>query len=150
MPRNAPSNSDDVIDSRDVIRRIDELEGDLRTEFDSISEQNEAADTAAFEAWVASTADDSTAVFQDDAAELQILRALAEEGEASPDWQHGETLIRDDYFERYARDLADDMGVGGNDTAWPGRHIDWEAAAEELKHDYMSVSFDGVEYWIRA
>ena len=32
---------------------------------------------------------------------------------------------------------------------WPLYCIDWEYAARELKHDYTSVDFDGVTYWVR-
>jgi len=85
----------------------------------------------------------------EDDEDRKALEALAEEAEGSPDWQHGETLIRDSHFEEYAEELARDTGMleGAND--WPLRHIDWEAAADELKEDYFSVDFDGVEYWIR-
>ena len=82
--------------------------------------------------------------------ELKALKELAEEASGSPDWEYGETLIRDSYFENYARELAEDTGAIKGDEDWPLRHIDWEAAADELKNDYFSVDFDGVEYWIRS
>lgn len=111
------SNSQDVIDSRDVIARIEYLEG---------------------------TED------EEEQAELAVLKALAEEGEGSPDWPHGETLIRDSYFKTYAQQLAEDCGMLKDTNTWPGRCIDWDQAVDELKQDYISVSFDGVDYWIRA
>ena len=70
--------------------------------------------------------------------------------EGSPDWEHGETLIRDSYFEEYAQELAESCGMVNASAQWPARCIDWEQAASELKMDYMSVDFDGIEYWIRA
>ena len=111
MAREVPSNSDNVIDSRDVIDAIEngDLEGD----------------------------------------ELKALEDLAEEAEGSPDWPHGETLIRDSYFEDYARELAEDTGMLKGDESWPLNCIDWEEAADQLKQDYFSVDFDGVDYWIR-
>ncbi len=112
MPRDLPSNRDDVIDSRDIIEAIDS--GDLDED-----------DQKAFE-------------------------ALAEEAEGSPDWPHGETLIRHDHFEDYARELAEDTGMIKGDESWPLNCIDWEEAADQLKQDYFSVDFDGVEYWIRS
>ena len=30
------------------------------------------------------------------------LKAVAEEGEASPDWEYGESMIRDSFFKEYA------------------------------------------------
>lgn len=85
-----------------------------------------------------------------DEDDQKAFEALAKEAEGSPDWEHGETLIRDSYFEDYARELAEDTGMVKGDEDWPLRHIDWEAAADELKNDYFSVDFDGVEYWIRS
>ena len=69
---NIPSNSNDIIDSRDIIKRIKELQSDLDgfddksgDEYDMLSE------------------------------ELAALQTLAREGEGSPNWKYGETLIRD-------------------------------------------------------
>ena len=108
------SNFDDVVDSRDIIKRIEE--------------------------W-----DDS-----DDAEELKILKELAEEGEGSPDWNYGESLIRDSYFQEYAQQLAEDCGMTKEGNSWPNRCIDWEQAAEELQQDYMEIDWNGVGFWIRA
>lgn len=112
---------EDVIDSRDVIERIEELSG-----------QDEPLD-------------------EDETEELAALRALQEEAEGySEDWKHGATLIRDSYFETYAQELADDVcGEQMRNLSWPLTCIDWEQAARELQQDYTSVDFDGVTYWIR-
>ena len=116
------SNLDDVIDSRDVIERIKELE-------DSV----ESGDAD-----------------EDEKAELKTLKALAEEASGSPDWEYGETLIRDTYFQEYAQDLAEDCDLIPTGLTWPCTCIDWELAAKELKYDYFSVDFGGIDYWIRG
>jgi len=115
------SNSDDVIDSRDVIARIEELEG--------------------------MGIDKNLAL--KDLDELNALRALQEEAEGyAPDWQHGATLIRDSYFEDYCEELCKDIGALPQDI--PSYiEIDWAATAENLKVDYTSADFDGVTYWVR-
>lgn len=83
------SNSEDVLDSRDIIAHIEELEG-----YDKPSEAE-----------------------QD---ELTTLKALAEEATGySGDWKYGATLIRDSYFEEYARELAKDVGAIKDDMSWP-------------------------------
>lgn len=132
MPRTkAIDNGQDVIDSRDVIERIAELES-IKEDTDQIVDG-------------VNTWEDS-----EDAHELKTLQALAEEASASPDWQYGEGLIRDSYFTEYAEQLADDIGAIDSKATWPLNHIDWDAAADALKQDYMEVDFDGVSYWIRA
>lgn len=118
-------NGQDIMDSRDVIARIDELKDEI----------------------LSATNEDELIDLND---ELKALEALAEEASGSPDWPHGETLIRDTYFQDYAEQLADDIGAIPANVDWPLTYIDWPAATDALKQDYMSVDFDGVEYWIRA
>jgi len=125
--KSPPTNTDDVVDSRDVIARIDELESDI----EAAREDKEEPDA-------------------DDVAELRILKALAEDGEASPDWPHPGPLIRDTYFTEYAQEFAEDCCEVPRELHWPFTCIDWEQAAQQLQMDYMSVDFDGIEYWIRA
>lgn len=134
--RNIPSKGDKVIDSRDIIARIDDLISE-RESFNEEHEQTEVTST-----WMDECSDDNE--------ELRVLLALAEEGEGSPDWQHGETLIRDSYFETYAQELAEDCGMMTGSDKWPYTCIDWEKAADELKQDYSSIDFDGETYWIRS
>ena len=118
MTDNIPGNADDIIDSRDVIKRIEWLEIDPDNNDD------------------------------DEKEELEILQAFAEEGSAYiSDWDHGATLIAEDHFEKYAEQYAEDVGAVNSDANWPNNHIDWESAAEELKADYSTATFDGADYW---
>ena len=133
------SNSDDIIDSRDVIARIDELESmmeDAKGDWDGSSELDKPKAIAEFE--------------EEYWHELESLRKLRDDADHSPDWKYGESLIRDSYFKDYAIDLADDIGAIPKDAGWPSRCIDWDQAASELQMDYSSVEFDGVTYWIRS
>jgi hypothetical protein len=139
------SNSDDVIDSRDIIERIEYLSvydyqvcpecsctfGDIHNEGCS---EPEPVDN----------------LTEEDKEELKILDALQDqcEGYAS-DWRHGATLIRDSYFKEYAQELAEDLGMINHTWSWPYTCIDWERAADELKQDYTEVDYDGVAYWVR-
>jgi hypothetical protein len=132
------SNTDDMIDSRDVIARIEELEDDRAQVLACVEDETRSA--RELDDWDA-----------DNGAELAALKSLADEAEGyAPDWHHGETLIRDSYFKDYARDLAEDLhGREALSGAWPFGCIDWEEAAQELQQDYTSVLFDGVTYWVR-
>jgi len=137
------TNGDDVINSRDVIARIEAL-----TELRDAANDDPEAETI-------DTEDNQTIKVNADFSEeeyreLKMLESLAEEASGSPDWKYGETLIRDSYFETYAEELAEDCGMIQNSDQWPNRFIDWERAADELKYDYMSVEFGDETYWIRA
>lgn len=122
MPTRIPTSTDDLIDSRDVIAAITELREDRDLEGGDFTEF----------------------------ATLDALEELAEEAEGTPDWQYGETLIRESYFTEYAQQLAEDIGAIGEDNQWPLHCIDWERAARELQQDYFSVEFNGVTYFVRA
>lgn len=114
------TNTQDYIDSRDVIERIDEL----------------TADAAYLD--------------EAERDELRALKELAREGEDyAPDWEYGATLIRDSYFKEYAQELAEDCGMVEQGQSWPNYCIDWERAARDLQMDYSAVEFDGVTYWVR-
>jgi hypothetical protein len=85
---------------------------------------------------------------EENKAELDALQAFVDDG--SDEWRHGETLIRETYFEDYARQLAEDVGAMENCDKWPATCIDWKRAAEELQQDYTSAEFDGVTYYFHA
>lgn len=116
----AIDNSENILDSRDVIERIAELEalGDDRDETET--------------------------------EELQALKDFAEEADGyATDWIYGDTLVRDSFFTEYAQQLAENVGAIDDNAHWPATCIDWEWAARELQMDYTAIDFDGVTYWVR-
>jgi hypothetical protein len=153
------SNTDDVIDSRDVIARIEELEAErealadeVATTADALADSVETDDTHADAVSDSKEANEALAYWDSgmEGAELAALRVLANEASGYAEyWHHGETLVRDSYFAEYAQQLADDCGLIPSDASWPLTCIDWEQAARELQRDYTSVDFDGVTYWVR-
>lgn len=139
MKTSCISNFDSILDSRDVINRIKDLEDEREILQDAIDECPDDEDCK----------QDLVDWNDVEGDELAILKILAEEAEYSPDWHYGETLIRDSYFTEYAQQFAEDIGAIEDNTQWPCTCIDWELAASELQVDYMRVDFDGVDYWIK-
>lgn len=139
------NNREDTIDSRSVIERIEELE----TEIYNLGDMS-----------TGDKSEDERAKLEEEAGEeLTNLRELDKTGRdtfGEAEWESGVTLIADDHFEDYARELAEDIGAINDEATWPNTHIDWEAAAEALRMDYTSVEFsskyyDDVQtYWGRA
>lgn len=132
------SNSEDTLDVRDIIARVETLEAlrqpgpvDLGSD-----EDNERDQDVLF-------------------AELATLEALLDDlqgGGGDEQWRgdwYPVTLIRDSYFKDYAQELAEDIGAINSDAAWPAYCIDWDRAARELQMDYSTVEYDGVTYWYR-
>lgn len=159
---NTISNTDDIIDSRDVIARIEELQGEreaLESELESAQETLDdmlddtsvlSGDEAKDQQEIVAAAIDALAEWDDEyATELQTLTALQDEAEwYCSDWQDGAALIRESYFTEHAIEMLKDIGC------LPAKipHyvvIDEEATAENIKADYTSVEFDGATYWVR-
>ena len=92
---------------------------------------------------------------EDEKAEAATLRALLDECQGNggdAEWRgawYPVTLVRDSYFVEYAQELADEIGAIDRDAKWPCNHIDWDAAARDLRQDYTSIDFDGVTYLTR-
>ena len=114
------SKFDDIIDSRDLMERIEELEDEI----DNLDDEEKEG--------------------------LELLKKFASEFEGyAPDFAYGEVAIRDSYFKQYAMDLAEDIGAIDRNSSWPNTCIDWEQAARELQMDYSGIEFEGVTYWVR-
>ena len=122
-------NNQDIIDSRDVIERLAELESD----------REDSNEDGTLKEW-----------YVENGEEYESIKALVEDASRSPDWKYGEALIRRSYFQDYAQELAEDCGMMPKDLSWPCTCIDWEQAARELEADYFGVNFGGVGYLIRA
>lgn len=114
---------ENVIDSRDVIARIEELETDRELAL---------ADGQDF----------------DDQDELDALIELREQCEDYGDWRHGETLVAWSYWEEYVRQMCEDIGdIPRNIPDYIV--IDWLATSDNIAQDYTEVTFDGESYYIR-
>lgn len=126
------SNSDDLIDVRDIIERIEELREQLSdAECRDKLDNNEERD------------------------ELKTLEELMEslEGTGGDEQWEGDwyplTLIRDSYFQAYAEEFAEDCGLINKDAKWPNNCIDWEKATRDLQYDYTPIDYEDVTYWVR-
>lgn len=118
----------DVIDSRDVIARIEELE--------------ELTDISAEELTPASSAEHFANM-----EELEKLTAFRDKvAPYCDDWEYGESLIAADYFTEYTKELVSDC----YELKLPSFvEVDWEATAEHCKVDYTTAELEGVTFYFR-
>lgn len=128
--------SADIIDVRDIIARVEELE-----------QEREAWTGAEDDSWGAENPDDITELERLEGI-LSNLKGSGGDEQWRGDW-YPVTLIRDDHFEDYAQQLAEETCEMGKAEGWPFRHIDWTAAAKELEQDYSNVDIDGTDYLFR-
>ena len=139
---NVISNTDNTIDSRDVIARIEELEAeweDLRSAMDDHNTDSDAYE----EANAALKEFDNS----EEGQELIALKTLAEQGEDyAPDWKYGAQLIHEDYFETAMDEMVADCYTLPEDLpSWMTITVDYDA----LNQDYTAIDFDGQTYYIR-
>jgi hypothetical protein len=137
-------NNQDVLDSRDINKRLEELE-DAYSDWKKEQERE-------FGKWQEDSPNDpvSDSDFED-WDELVSLRDLVEQCKDGGDWEYGESLIRDTYFTDYCHDMVEDIGDLPKDLPfYIENNIDWDGVAEDLKADYTEVDFDGVTYFLRA
>lgn len=124
----------DIIDIRDIIARVEDLEEMLGNE--------EGTD----EGWRGT--DDEW----DELAALQVLLSDLKNYGGDEQWRgdwYPITLIRDNYFTDYARELCDDIGDIRTQDLPSYIVIDWEATARNIRTDYSAIEIDGVTYWYR-
>ena len=122
-------NFEDVLDARDIMARVEELE----------EERDE---------------EDGPGLSDEDAQELATLSAFLEDmkGAGGDEQWRGDwypvTLVRDSYFTDYAQELVEECGYISKDfPSWI--EVDWEATARNVRMDYTPADFDGVTYWFR-
>lgn len=133
------SNTQDIIDSREIIERIEELQ-ELIEEYDEELKEIEDEDGEVYE--------EDEDLF-DEREELRILLEVQEQGECSPDWNYGEILIHKNYFVEYVKEMLHDIGEFPRDIPWY-IEIDWDSTAQNIKMDYTTIDFDGEPYYIRS
>jgi len=119
----------DFIDVRDIIARVEELEGLIEGE------------------GCADTANEYDREHGELRAILDQLKGYGGDEEWRGDW-YPVTLISERTFEDHARELLEDCGTIPRDLPWYVA-IDWETTAENIRVDYSAVEIDGSTYWYR-
>lgn len=133
------SNTDDMIDVRDVIERVEQLqairnpgpvpEGVLEPEDYDTDQDSLFAELSTLETLLAD------------------LKGNGGDHRWQGDW-YPVTLIRDSYFTDYTMEMLEDCGYLPKDLpGWIA--IDWDRTADAVRMDYTSVELDGITYWTR-
>ena len=117
----------DIIDVRDIIARVEELEGEM-PDGDHARNWEDADEYATL---------------------TSILEDLACNG-GDEQWRGDSyplTLIAESYFIEYAQELVCEVENLGDLPHYI--EIDWEATARNVAMDYSTVEIDGMEYLYR-
>lgn len=172
------SNSDDTINTRDVWKRIEELEeleeavseakeavedaeasvAEAEEDYENAEDdaEREAADGRLEEANSAldeaqETLDSAVEAFDSDAEyELAALRALQKQAEGYCDWHSGATLINEGHLQKYIQEQIEDTDseLLNPLPSYIRDNIDWDGVVSDLESDYTEVDFDGTSYFL--
>lgn len=133
------SNSDDLIDVRDVIERFEELEQEMQFSVQGIESEEITSGV---------TGDDMTDIAEEFSRLQALLSDLKDKG-GDEQWKgawYPVSLIRDNYFETAMDELLEDIGDLPKDLP---SYLTITVDYDMLQMDYSSVEFDGVTYWYR-
>lgn len=118
----------DIIDVRDIIARVEELES---AGYGMPISGNEG--------------------LKRELVDLQSILDELEDGGGDEQWRgawYPVTLIRESYFVDYVQELLEDCDIIPRNLPHY-IHIDWERTARDIKVDYSEVTIDGVTYFYR-
>jgi len=139
------SNSDDILDARDIIERIEYLESEKDTALEDVPESEYG--NRENEKWVAWEDSDEFTELNNLSKFMNEFKNYGGDEQWRGDW-YPITFIRDSYFTDYTEELIIDCGYISKDfPAWIS--IDWEETAKAVQQDYYSAELDGVTYWAR-
>jgi hypothetical protein len=122
--------NDTVFDSRDLIAYMEELQQELEEELEDTLETQEEIEPSQQE-------------------HFEKVQAFAKELEGYSDFHHGEAIICEEYFTTYTKELVSACGYLPQELPW-WIVVDWDRTAEHVKMDYISVSYEGKDYFMRA
>lgn len=156
-----------TLDTRDLCEILNKMESERENLVDWLTEKKEALEEAT------KTFNESTETDEDrEEKENDVIEARTEWEEAVQDladwdddngeefkelqvmrdnidmWEDGVTLIPEDDFEEYTRDLIED--VYGKLPDIIDCNIDWGGVANALKMDYSEFEYQGTTYWGRV
>lgn len=151
---------DTVFDSRDLIIYREELESDIWEAYVEWAENhNEGVEEDQDELEIPETFEEIefideeafTSTCKDLIDEYEDIRDFVDELEGYGDFDHGETIIHEDFFEEYCKELCEEIGDIPKDL--PGyieNNIDWGGVADDLRMDYMTATYQRSDYYMRA
>lgn len=137
----------EIMDSRDIIERVEILKSDclgLKQDIRNALKRGEILHTKHLK-FIKEHIEDEISL-------LSKFRLECEE--YTSEFQYGETIIGYHYFEEYCQECANDWGyLSHHDSDFSNplyNFIDWKEWAEYLKHDYAEITCEGNNYYIRC
>jgi len=137
-----------VIDSRDIIDRLETLQNDRQLLQDAVDDGPEEDVDGSGVDLLEECICELKEWDEEFGEELKILQEVNSLGESVHDWEDGVTLISEDYWVDYCQELCKDIGdIPDNIPGYLA--IDWDQTADNIKHDYSVIEINGIDYYYR-
>lgn len=135
------------MDTRDLQEKRDELMDEVLTAFNETFglevgtyEEVEQDDIPEAE-WA-----EFLSKWEDEIAHIDEINALEEE--IGSEFKYGEYMVPSDKREDYVQEMVEDCGYISKDfPSWI--YIDWERTAKDVAYDYLVVTYQGEDYYVR-
>lgn len=133
----------DTVDAKDIRNFYDEAKAMVD---DWESWQSDEPDRKGTDEW-REWEDDRPCDEEEAQAAEHVCTLLSDIVDDLPD---DDVLISEDHFPQYARETADSTIADFDDSQWPYTCIDWDHAADELKHDYSGIEIGETTFYYRS
>ena len=132
-------------DTRDLFEEREDLKATILADHNAEFPRNEKDDFDDINFdndYVESWAED----WKDELEKIEEIDTL--EREVGSEFEYGETLIEEDEFEDYCRDLIEECGYISKDfPSWI--EVDWGRTTDNMRVDYSEVVYLGTDYLFR-
>ncbi len=136
--------SSDVLDSRDLDNRLDNLTSIKDTRLDWMDAKREAMSDVEIDELENNEPEDFTDEMEKELAELEEAKSEISE------WRDGNTLVNMNYWTQYCKELVMDVGDMPKELpSYIGNNINWDGVAEDLSADYSTIDIMGSMFYYR-
>lgn len=143
-----------MIDTRELLEEREDLKATILADFNEKYPKFKVEDfeditkrSGELEYFDRDTLDDFKEEWFDDLEVIEEINGV--ESSVGSEFEYGVTLIEEDEFEDYCRELIEDCGYISKDfPSWI--EIDWSRTTDNIRIDYSEVEYQGTTYLFRV
>ena len=138
-----------ILDTRDLAEKREELQTDLVNSFNDYFD-TELEDFGDLTSYIDNSEDEDVQKWKEDNSDdFDHIEEIDELENGISDFSFGETLIPNDDFTEYCKDMVNCWDLG-NVPVFIKDNINWEGVALYLEVDYIDVTYQGESYLVRS
>ena len=139
-----------MIDTIDLVEKREELQTNLVDSFNNYFD-TEIEDFDELTKHISNSDNEDVEEWRDDKVyDFEHIDEINELEDEITEFPFGETLIPNDDFTEYCKDMVEDCYNLKDVPDFIKDNINWEGVASDLGVDYSNVTYQGVSYLVRA